>query len=109
ARRSSAGCCSSPARSVRRWAGWWFSWRGSVSESSDGSGELVVSGQGEEVAEYVGMSHHRKQVGGRVGAGGARMLAVTQAMGVRGHRVVEQGEVDRRLVREFEVAVMQPL
>src|SRR6185437_5462815 len=82
--------------------------------------KLLVGGQGEEVTQLIRMGHRGNQRGGGIGTAGAGVPAAAQAMGVRDQRLVEQGEVDRRVIGELEgspgrrsadrsIGMMQPL
>src|SRR6187402_772328 len=75
----------------------------------EGSGQVFVGGQGEEIAKLVGVGQRGDQRGGLVGVRCAGMRALAQAVAVRSERVVEQGEVNRCVVAELQGPVVQPL
>src|SRR6185437_9502360 len=73
------------------------------------SGKQLVGRQSEEIGQRVGVDQGGNQLGRLVHACRTGHVAVTQAVGVCGQRVVEQREIDRRVVGKFQIPVMQPL
>src|ERR1700754_335395 len=73
------------------------------------SGQVFVGGQGEEVAQFACVRECGDQCGRLIRATRARLVTLAKAVAMRGECMVEQREVDRRVVAELEGAVMQPL